>query len=87
MITIDRTGPDGNVFCILGAAKSVQRQLKKAVGQENETIAEVLRNFTQMTYEDICDKLESTGLFEFVDRGDPDDDYDDEEEDDEEYDN
>ena len=29
MKTIDVTTPEGNVFCILGFAKSYQRQLKK----------------------------------------------------------
>jgi Tfp pilus assembly PilM family ATPase len=67
MITINKSGPDGNVFCILGHAKSVQKQLKKFGAGENEVIAAVLQNFTQMKYDDICEKLESTGLFEFVD--------------------
>lgn len=66
MITIDKTGPDGNVFCILGYAKSAQRQLK-AVGAENETLADVLKNFMSMDYDEICSKLESTGLFKFTD--------------------
>jgi len=83
MITIDRTGPDGNVFCILGYAKSAQRQLK-AAGAENETIADVLKNFMSMDYEGICDKLESTGLFEFTD-GRDDEDEDEDYEDDPEY--
>ena len=66
MITIDTTGPDGNVFCILGHARSFQRQLKQA-GGNNDTLDDVLVNFTNMTYKDICTKLESTGLFEFTD--------------------
>ena len=64
MKTIDKSGPDGNVFCILGYAKSFQRQLK-ASGLNNDVLDDVLKNFTSMTYEGICDKLESTGLFEF----------------------
>jgi len=66
MITIDKTSPDGNVFCILGAAKSVQRQLRKE-GIENETLNDVLANYTKMKYEQICEKLEDTGFFLFVD--------------------
>lgn len=66
MKTIDKSGPDGNVFCILGIAKSFQRQLK-AAGGNNDDLDDVLTNYTSMTYDGICDKLESTGLFEFTD--------------------
>ena len=84
MKTIDKSGPDGNVFCILGFAKSFQRQLK-AVGVNNEVLDDVLVNFTDMTYDGICEKLESTGLFEFTDgASDWDDEDDDDDEDDEE---
>ena len=77
MKTIDVTGPEGNVFCILGFARSFQRQLKQA-GGNNDTLDEVLKNFTQLDYDTICEKLESTGLFEFTFGDDDDDDDEDE---------
>jgi hypothetical protein len=82
MKTIDKSGPEGNVFCILGYAKSFQRQLVKATGAENEVLADVLKNFTSMDYNGICDKLESTGLFEFTDGASE---WDDEDEDGDDY--
>lgn len=66
-MTIDITQPEGNVFCILGYAKQFKSQLKKS-GDSNQTLDEVLSGFTEMTYEQILDKLESTNLFEFEGR-------------------
>jgi len=62
---IDKTGPDGNVFVILGHAKNFQRQIETEFGEKNEILADVLANFRSMKYDEICSKLESTGLFTF----------------------
>ena len=44
MKTINIKEPEGNVFCILGFARSFQDQLKKA-GINNEDLDFVLSNF------------------------------------------
>lgn len=67
-MTIDITGPDGNVFVILGYAKQFNRQLKNECGEENDILTDVLKNFTSMKYEEILFKLEKSGLFEFTGR-------------------
>jgi hypothetical protein len=67
MKTIDLSGPDGNVFCLLGYAKSIQRQLKKA-GTNSDEIDEVLSGYTEMKYDDIVAKLEASGFFVFESR-------------------
>jgi hypothetical protein len=64
-MTINITGPQGNVFYILGYAKSVQKQLK-AEGITNEILDSVLTGYTEMNYNEILAKLENTGLFEFT---------------------
>jgi hypothetical protein len=66
-MTINVTRPEGNVFCILGAAKNYQRQLKRKE-IANPILNEVLNGYTEMTYDGILDKLESTGLFRFTGR-------------------
>jgi hypothetical protein len=64
-MTINITGPQGNVFYILGYAKSFQKQLK-AEGITNEILDSVLTGYTEMNYNEILAKLENTGLFEFT---------------------
>jgi len=66
-MTINVNSEQGNVFYILGAAKSYQKQLKKE-GLTNETLDSVLTGYTEMTYDEILDKLEITGLFRFTGR-------------------
>lgn len=67
MKTIDVTSPEGNVFCILGFAKSFQRQLKKE-SLNNKNLDFVLFNYLNMEYDEILDKLEKTKLFKFIGR-------------------
>lgn len=67
MKTINIKEPEGNVFCILGFARSFQDQLKKA-GINNEDLDFVLSNFFDIEYDEILDKLEKSKLFEFVGR-------------------
>jgi hypothetical protein len=66
-MTINVNSEQGNVFYILGAAKTAQKQLKKE-GQTNETLDSVLTGYTEMTYDKILDKLQSTGFFKFTGR-------------------
>jgi hypothetical protein len=72
MMKIDLSGPAGNVFCLLGYAKSIKKQLA-ASGTSNTEIDEVLTGFTNMEYSDIVAKLEKSGFFDF---GSDDDDAD-----------
>ena len=67
MKTINVTTPEGNIFCILGFAKSYQRQLKKE-GVNNKDLDFILSNFFDIEYDEILDKLEKSKLFEFVGR-------------------
>ena len=64
MITVDLSGPIGNVFCLLGHAKSIQKQLTRA-GTSNKEIDEVLKGYTDMEYDGIVAKLGESGFFEF----------------------
>jgi hypothetical protein len=66
-MTIDVTSPQGNVFCILGAARSYQKQLRKDEAS-NPILDEVLSGYTEMDYDEILNKLENTGLFRFTGR-------------------
>jgi hypothetical protein len=66
-MTINITQPQGNVFCILGYAKNFHRQLQKH-GIANQNLNEVLSGYTEMTYDEILDKLSKTGLFKFTGR-------------------
>ena len=66
-MTININSEQGNVFCILGHAKSIQKQLK-AAGTNDSVIDDVLTNCMSMTYIEILDKLESTGFFKFTGR-------------------
>lgn len=67
MKTINVTTPEGNIFCILGFAKSYQDQLKKA-GINSESLDFVLSNFFDIEYDEILDRLEKTRFFKFVGR-------------------
>jgi len=66
-MTINVKQPQGNVFCILGYAKDFQRQLSKN-GINNEIMDSVLSGYQDMTYDQILDKLQETGLFKFSGR-------------------
>jgi len=64
------SGTGGNVFFVLGTAKSYQKQLKKE-NIVNKTLDNVLNKYSEMKYDEILKKLESTGLFRFVEDGEP----------------
>ena len=66
-MTINVTSEQGNVFCILGAARNYQKQCKRKE-IVCKALDEVLSGYTTMTYDEILDKLESTNLFRFTGR-------------------
>ena len=70
MQVIDLNGPEGNVFVILGYAKSYLNQFEDcgmAKGPVVETLKYVLDNYRNMQYQEILDKLKTTELFKFRD--------------------
>lgn len=69
MIKINVSEPEGNVYVILGYAQRFQEQLiEGGVAEGNAVLADVLKHSREMRYDEILDKLESTGLFKFTGR-------------------
>lgn len=65
----DVRGPEGNVFCVLGALRGLQRQLKNA-GCETPEIDKIFKDYRTMKYDEILDAIEKAthGSFHFVGR-------------------
>lgn len=66
MVKVNLKGPDGNVFVLMGMARSFQKQLINAgVKGGNPYLAKALKDFMEMKCEEIVELLRKSEFFEF----------------------